>query len=433
MNSQVMVSIWCVTYNHKRYIKDAIEGFLRQKTTFDYHIIIHDDASTDGTSDIVREYATRYPDKITAIIQEENLYSKHLEAGRGRVPFMKKYVTGKYLACCEGDDYWTDPYKLQLQIEYMETHPECVMTSHDAMAIKSDGDNCSLLCPYEKEKDLDIDEVIMWYRGNLPSAAAVFRKDVLYRKGIFDNSCPSGDWVQQLYCMTKGKIHYFNKVMSNYRVGTPGSYTVTEWDDVKKRISIRVSQIIFLITYDNYMKEGYHNIITQKINQTIEYLVADANNLSNEEIINIFYDLDYFHENMTNIQHEEYKEYIFQIRDVILAYKDDYYCSQRALDIISKSKNKNVYIYGAGYFGRKMFSKLFHAGIEVNGFIVSTGQHHKDTLNEIRIYELHEISNKLQDSCVVLAVNLNLQDEIKKSICMINNVKVIDIYGLDFS
>ena len=109
---KVMVSVICNTYNHEKYIKSALDGFVMQKTNFEYEVLIHDDASTDSTADIIREYEKKYPDIIKPIYQSENQYSK-------KVPISKTYqysrAKGKYIAICEGDDYWTDPFKLQKQ------------------------------------------------------------------------------------------------------------------------------------------------------------------------------------------------------------------------------------------------------------------------------------------------------------------------------
>lgn len=115
-----LVSISCITYNHINYIREAIEGFLIQQTSFQIEILIHDDASTDGTADIIREYEQEYPELIFPIYQTENQYSK------GGMPdkINRERARGKYLAYCEGDDYWTDPLKLQKQVDFLEAHPE---------------------------------------------------------------------------------------------------------------------------------------------------------------------------------------------------------------------------------------------------------------------------------------------------------------------
>ncbi len=123
-----LVSICSITYNHAPYIRQCLDGFLMQRTNFRYEIIIHDDASTDGTAEIIREYVEKYPDLITPIFQTENLYSKGLRGFYAR--FVFPHAKGKYIAMCEGDDYWTDPLKLQKQVDFLEANPEYVMCSH---------------------------------------------------------------------------------------------------------------------------------------------------------------------------------------------------------------------------------------------------------------------------------------------------------------
>lgn len=122
------VSICCLTYNHESYIRQCLDGFVMQKANFPIEILIHDDASTDGTQDIIREYEVKYPNIIKPIYQKENQYSKGV-----KVSLVYNYprAKGKYIALCEGDDYWTDPYKLQKQVDFLESHPDYVMCSHD--------------------------------------------------------------------------------------------------------------------------------------------------------------------------------------------------------------------------------------------------------------------------------------------------------------
>lgn len=123
-----LVSICSITYNHAPYIRQCLDGFLMQKTKFRYEIIIHDDASTDGTTEIIKEYAEKHPDLITPIFQKENQYSKGI---RGMFPrFCFPHAKGKYIALCEGDDYWTDPLKLQKQMDFLEANPDFVMCGH---------------------------------------------------------------------------------------------------------------------------------------------------------------------------------------------------------------------------------------------------------------------------------------------------------------
>lgn len=124
-NDELMVSIRCLAYNHEPYIRQCLEGFIMQKTNFRFEAVVHDDASTDGTVAIIREYAEKYPNIIKPIYETQNQYSKH-DGSLGRI--MSAACTGKYIAMCEGDDYWIDPYKLQKQVDFLETHLDYSMS-----------------------------------------------------------------------------------------------------------------------------------------------------------------------------------------------------------------------------------------------------------------------------------------------------------------
>ena len=117
----LMVTVRCCTFNQVRYIRDCLNGFVMQKTNFRFEAIVHDDASTDGNADIIKEYGEKYPDVIKPILETENQWSKR-DGSLGRI--MDQNTHGKYVAWCEGDDYWIDPLKLQKQVDLLEAHPE---------------------------------------------------------------------------------------------------------------------------------------------------------------------------------------------------------------------------------------------------------------------------------------------------------------------
>lgn len=119
-----LVAIHCITFNHESYLKDALEGFVMQKTDFPFVAIVHEDASTDGTAKVLKEYALKYPDIIFAIYEEENQYSKRDGSLREIMNEAIKATGAKYVALCEGDDYWTDPLKLQKQVDFLENNPD---------------------------------------------------------------------------------------------------------------------------------------------------------------------------------------------------------------------------------------------------------------------------------------------------------------------
>ena len=118
-DNKILVSIRCLVYNHEPYLRQCLEGFVMQKTNFRFEAIVHDDASTDGSAEIIREYAEKYPDIIKPIYETENQYSKH-DGSLRRI--MNAACKGKYIAMCEGDDYWIDPLKLQKQVDFLENN-----------------------------------------------------------------------------------------------------------------------------------------------------------------------------------------------------------------------------------------------------------------------------------------------------------------------
>jgi len=171
-DTRPVVSICCITYNHKDFIVEAIEGFLMQETTFPVEIIINDDASTDGTSAIIQDYAIRYPRLIRAIIQIENQYAK-------RVPILNKLLlsaNGKYIATCEGDDYWICNQKLQQQVTFLEQHPDVALCFHDAYSESTDPDTRVMerrqLFPTFPSGNLVFDDLAAGFTP--PTAACVF-------------------------------------------------------------------------------------------------------------------------------------------------------------------------------------------------------------------------------------------------------------------
>lgn len=153
-----VVSIYSLAYNHENFIKECLEGFLMQETTFPVEILIHDDASTDNTANIIREYEARYPHLIKPIYQTENQYSK------GTSDFSKRNLErakGQYLAICEGDDYWTDPSKLQQQVDFLDHNPDYVICYHDAKIVDQFGNVVAeSKLPKEDQRDFSSHELM---------------------------------------------------------------------------------------------------------------------------------------------------------------------------------------------------------------------------------------------------------------------------------
>lgn len=223
--SAPLVAIECLAYNHGPYIRQCLDGFVMQKTDFSFIAIVHDDASADDTAKIIREYAQNYPDIIKPILETENQYSKK-DGSLGRI--IKKAIPEdvKYIALCEGDDYWTDPYKLQKQINYMESHPECVLT-HTGFSYFENGEITIAEKEGEKIKEISDSKIIFnILNGNnyrIQTCTAIYRLATYYTilpqlkkiNGLF----LMGDtplWVNLLQC---GTIHYIDSPTSVYRIG----------------------------------------------------------------------------------------------------------------------------------------------------------------------------------------------------------------------
>ncbi len=130
-----MVSVCMTTFNHECYIRQALDSILMQKVPFLYEIVIGEDKSTDATRELVIEYQRKHPDKIRLRLARENLYSQGFKPGFG----VRAACRGKYIALLEGDDYWTDPLKLQKQVEFLESNPEYVMCFHNTKEIDDEG------------------------------------------------------------------------------------------------------------------------------------------------------------------------------------------------------------------------------------------------------------------------------------------------------
>ena len=218
-----LVSISCITYNHGPYIRQALEGFLSQKTDFPYEILIHDDASTDDTQEIIREYEKMYPEVIRPIYRTENQYSKGICNVSGAFNFPR--ARGKYIAMCEGDDYWTDPGKLQLQADYMERHPDCSMCFHAARIItESKAFVRREIRPYHKSCIVPAEEVID-KPYNYPTASLFFRTELGQALPGWYHDCPIGDIPIHLFMASRGSVYYFDRFMSVYRLGVATSWT----------------------------------------------------------------------------------------------------------------------------------------------------------------------------------------------------------------
>lgn len=245
-----LVSICCTAYNHEKYLAQTLESFLSQRCNFAYEILIHDDVSTDRTADIIREYAARYPHIIRPMFQTQNQYSRGVPINE---TFNFPRARGKYIALCEGDDYWCDPDKLQRQIAHMESDPGCTFCFtngyvHDEAGIHPDR---PFLPYYENEKSLftgesrafTLDEMA---RVNfIPTASFVFRVDALRAlpPSFTQRECQHGDLRMRLFLTAAGHAWYEHLYACTYRENVSGS-AMQIWKKEKRDLLYRRCQSV---------------------------------------------------------------------------------------------------------------------------------------------------------------------------------------------
>lgn len=217
------VSISCLTYNHGKFISDALEGFLMQQTNFSYEILIHDDASTDDTVEIVKSYQRKFPDLIKPVFQKENLWSQDIRALSATYNFPR--AKGKYIAICEGDDFWSDPKKLQSQVDFLDANPDYIACVHGAHFYSEDTKS-SVFSKFEKvseDFDLSLYRIFHESGGVYPSCSMLMRNSPpFYPKELL--IYPSGDLTLIVFLRLKGKIRFLSGMWATYRIHSNGVY-----------------------------------------------------------------------------------------------------------------------------------------------------------------------------------------------------------------
>lgn len=271
MNNEILVSILCNTYNHENYIADAIEGFLSQKTNYKYEILIHDDASTDRTAEIIREYELKYPDLIKPIYQKENQYSKGIDVSE----INNARATGKYFAICEGDDYWTDPNKLQKQVDFLEEHPDFTLCVHSALQVDvTNKDRILEIRPSTSNKVFSVEEIIYGGGDLFSTNSMVFRAEAVESMPDFYNNAPVGDYPLTIFLSLVGKVYYLDDPMSVYRYAVPGSWTMQKFSSITQKIKHYDEIAVMLDDVNVYTNYKYDSIIYKtKISRQFNLLI----------------------------------------------------------------------------------------------------------------------------------------------------------------
>lgn len=256
-----LLSICCLAYNQKHSLKNTLDSFLAQRTSFRFEIVIHDDASDDGTQEIIQEYCQKYPLTVRAILQKTNL----VKSGTGIYDIYTRHVfpelKGKYIAICEGDDYWTDPDKLQLQVEFLESHPEFSICFHH-VSIEREGqvdENAHLrntgLSP---EGDLTFTLSDLIWGNMIPNCSVVYRNCITEFPYCFSRFL-FPDWPLHILYAEKGDIRYIHRNMAVHHDSSSGM-----WNGMKPQAR-REAECAFLLTLLSYLPALYHKTIIDSL------------------------------------------------------------------------------------------------------------------------------------------------------------------------
>ena len=271
---EIGVSVYCLVYNHAKYIRECLESIVHQETSFRFNVIVHDDASTDGSGEIIKEFADLYPDIIIPIIQTENQHQK----GRGIVKQIEPLVTGKYVAVCEGDDYWCSTAKLQKQFDIMEQNPTCGLCLHRTMEVTEDGKETGREFPcrvFETgflpgEELIDtIDESRLFHTSAFFMRGCYWH-DYIVNPPDYRSGSPVGDVPIMLYFGSKYPVYQINEVLSCYRRGAPSSWSnriryQNNWDNLAKH---HQGMLTMFLRFDKGNKE-FHKVMRQPISKQL--------------------------------------------------------------------------------------------------------------------------------------------------------------------
>lgn len=347
------VSVFVATYNHKDYIAQALESILMQEVTFPYEIIIHDDASTDGTAEIVKTYEERYPNIIKSMHQTENQFSQGNITATWEC--MLSMCTGKYCALLNGDDYWTDKEKLQRQYNYMEAHPECSLYIHNAVRLDVRTGEEVILNTFPRSGYYSQrDQVLCGLGSKFPAAGSYFFVMDYFRKNVpdFIYKAGIGDYPYRQFLADKGEVYYDERPMSVYRYMTKGSFMSNLNSDVAAYLTYICRISLFYKKFNEYTEYRFDDVFSEKIKSDLLGYAAAT------------------YENRGRVNEIEDST----MRDIIeLSYKlldGEIWVDELQANL---ANGEAVWIYGTSLLAKICKRTLESVGIKIKGFVISDG------------------------------------------------------------
>ena len=255
------VSVLIITYNQEAVIAQALNGALMQKVSFPYEIVIGEDVSTDRTREIVLEFQRKHPDKIRVMLRDAAIAERDRARGLGgKTNFVQglQDCRGEYVALLDGDDYWTDPHKLQKMVDFLESHPECSVGFHDVMVLSEDGSEPRRLFPADQKEISTLEDIITSGAFPIP-CTALFRNKALGELPDCFLTITNGDWLLFVLLGEHGNFGYLNEVMATYRVHSEGFWSKLD-SQQRTQAHIKSWEVI-----DAHLNSRYHRVISKEI------------------------------------------------------------------------------------------------------------------------------------------------------------------------
>lgn len=293
------VSVYCLVYNHEKYLRTTLQGFVKQKTNFDYEVFVHDDASTDNSKSIIMEFAERYSRIIKPIYQHENQYSKGINIFR---TFILPKMSGEYVALCEGDDCWTDALKLQRQVDFLDTHSDYVACVHNTIAKNLRTHRSKTMYKEFQDKDILFTDAIRGHDYCYHTSSLMYRIQYAYQERphffITAKKVGIGDYPLAIFLTLSGKVRFLNYNMSIYRIGTKSSWTKRMVSDMKQCAHMWECIAEMLEEVNQYTQYCYDKVLKEEIlKRKYAALISNENyeELYKEPYKSLFYSEPFSH------------------------------------------------------------------------------------------------------------------------------------------
>lgn len=391
----IKVSICCVVYNQAQYIEDMLQGIFMQKVDFDYEVIIHDDASTDGTVEVLKEYKERYPDIIELLLEEENQYSKGINIPKN---LLYPCAKGKYMALLEGDDYWIYEGKLQAQYDLMEAHPEISLCYHNALLYDEGSDEVNL-CVYDQKTGYISDrDVICTTHGWYPTASIFCRASDLLKQS--DLLPATGDEGIRTYMACRGKLYFINQVWSVYRQYLEGSFNARYCENIKIAKNYNRKLLSYFDSFNVYSERRFEEYLYERIKRSLQWYI--------EVHKNAVYTMEQFQSYVEELKDDT--EHIAdgllnEFRQIDSICCTDYYQVTVETKIMDRlSTRSRLFIYGAGREALKAIIVLLRYKVAIAGIIVTKKSKNMEQLLGYPVYGLDEVEfdkNTLVWPCLI--------------------------------